>query len=191
MSKKKPLKVPAPANLHEAAQYLAQLGDLYKQITDINEEAGAELRAIAARAAGDVMPLADRAAAIQKSLRKWAEKNRPQEGKTIALTTGAISWRDGAETLLIDDGKTEEEVVALLRGRGFVDCVRTKHALDKEAVKRSWPELCDSPMRGLSLAHREFFYLHPLQLAEPIEIKTKTARIVDQLDGRPRRRSAA
>jgi phage host-nuclease inhibitor protein Gam len=194
MPKKKPLKI---ADKTEAAHLLARIGSLKAQLDAIGDAAAASIREIGIRTDMQRLPLLEEAEAIQKALRKWADANREEllepGSKTLSLTTGEIVWRDGPEAIAFEEGFDEASIIQLLRLHGFGECIRTgADTLDKDAIKKLWPEICDSPMRGLLLVQREFFRLLPTTLAEPIEMKTKTVNIVDRLDGRPHpKRNAA
>lgn len=190
----KPIKI---ADKAEAARLLARLGELQGQAAAIDAELSGLFRQMGARAELAKGAILQESAPILKALRKWAEANRETlagpGGKTLALSTGEIVWRDGPEAVAFDDGFDEASILQLLRLHGFGECIRPgADTLDKDAVKKLWPEICDSPMRGLVLVQREFFRLMPSTFAEPIEMKTKAVNVVDRLDGKPHaKRSAA
>jgi phage host-nuclease inhibitor protein Gam len=169
-----------PADEAEAAKLLARLGELKRQLQIVAVETEAAMKAATERALILVEPVKAEAAAVSKALQAWADKNRGSlvdaESKTIKLPTGQIYWRLGSEALVIAEGFDEESLIAELRRRRLGDLVRVSEALDKDAIKQAWDRIAHVP--GLQRVQREFFYLAPLSVAEPIELKTKTVEVV-------------
>lgn len=185
-----------PRDREEAGELLRQIGQLVSDAAAIGAHYNAKIGVLAAAMETEQQPLLDEIVAIRGALKRWADKKRAEivepGTKTVKLATGELSWRDTPEALGLIEGVDEETVVALLKASGFDEAVRTVEQLDKVAIKQIWPHLIeDGRVDGLRLVTGEVFQIKPLTLDQPIEMKTRTVNVVDELDGKPRKGKAA
>lgn len=64
------------------------------------------------------VPIADRRAALEAELLRWADANRitlcPGKKKSVALTHGTIKWRDGKDSVEYAEGWTQKAAIKVV-----------------------------------------------------------------------------
>src|SRR3989344_2731481 len=107
-------------------------------------------------------PLVDEEELLTAALKEYARPlRRGIDGKKSRDTPlGRYGWRT------VNFIKAKRDVLEALLKQGITWCVRTKHSLDKEAL-RAHPEAAEK-IPGITLGKREEFYVEPLGLEAAI-----------------------
>ena len=79
---------------------------------------------------------------VTEVLQEWLTENRkkipPNSGKTIKFTSGQVSWRNGKESLIIDDPSVVMKILQKLKLGQYLSM---KVTLDKTALAKADPAL--------------------------------------------------
>lgn len=192
MAKAKKTTLAAPFDAEAASAMLAELGQLVAEENALKARLQRLIDRATARASRRLVVLEESIEETKKALRKFADKNRASlcanGGKTITLPTGDLYWKSGDEAVEVPNYASADKVIEALIAAGQSDCLRVKTKLDKDAIKAAWHELAETKISGLRLVKREFFYLQPTGATEPLQMKTKTVEIIDELDGNPKKK---
>lgn len=121
-----------------------------------------------------VQPIVNRRERMEALAKNWIEEHRAemldkkgQPAKSVKLVHGTVGFRKGQVSISTED---EEKAIALLEKRGHADCVVTRQALVKDAVKKL--EATELFMCGFKLSQEERFYV---QLSKSPAITYPTA----------------
>ena len=129
---------PVPADITSAAASLARIGAIQRDLT-VAEAALAETVARAKEAAeAAAAPLKAELEMLTRGLQIWAEARREEltqggRTKTVALSTGEISWRARPPSVRLRDQAAVIETLQRLQLSRFL---REKIEVDREAMLR-------------------------------------------------------
>ena len=172
--KKTRLKAPAvavnvPQNREMAAEAIAKIGQINRDLARIGANMNDELAAVKARFEAMADPLRLQSEALTQGVQTWAEANRDsltQHGKvkTADLTTGKIMWRMRPPSVRITGA---DAVLDALRRMGLRRFIREKEEVNKEAIQNEPDAVADVP--GISISQGEDFVVEPFE-AELAEV---------------------
>jgi len=130
---------PTVTNRDQATQVLARLGTLQREINRRRLEMETSIAAITAEMEALIAPLKTEEELAEEALRAWFEAHRAEllsgKGKTLTLASGTIAAKAGAEKLQVQDGMTDDQVIALLRKKRLAEFIRTRQEPDKAGLK--------------------------------------------------------
>ena len=143
MTRIKPVAAaPLIKTLKEADAVLAQIAALRRNIALIETGLNDDIDALKGKAAAEAEPHKQEIAALEQSLARFAEYNKPElfaKRKSCDLTFGSLGFRSSSKIKLLSK-MTWERVLQALRDTGLRQCIRTKEEPDKEALKALSPE---------------------------------------------------
>lgn len=131
---KKTAQVYACNSREEAQSAIKQIGDLQREHTRITTELNDRIAALTESQAPRLDDLRQRVDTLQAGVQTWCEANREQlcgKGKTANLITGEVAWRIRPPSVRVTG---EESVIDLLKRMTLGRFVRTKEAVNKEAI---------------------------------------------------------
>ncbi|MBI2278173.1 MAG: host-nuclease inhibitor Gam family protein [Dechloromonas sp.] len=174
MAKKNRIKsaavsVVVPQNREMAAQSIAMVGTLNRELARIQAAMNDEMASVKAAYEEQAEPLNLRIKALTEGVQTWAEANRDsltQGGKvkTAALTTGEILWRLRPPSVRITGA---DAVLDALRRLGLKRFIREKEEVNKEAILNEPEAVAHVP--GISISQGEDFVVVPFE-AELAEV---------------------
>lgn len=128
---------PVPEDIDEAADMVARIGDLTREIERIKLDMQEEMARIKEEYERKAQPLMEERTALTEGVRIWAEANRrklTQDGKVkyVRLTTGEIKWRQRPPAVTI---RGTAQVLQRLKERGLERFIRVKESVNKEAIR--------------------------------------------------------
>lgn len=172
--KKTRLKTPAvavtvPQSRDSAAQSVAEIGRLNRDLARLAADMNDELATVKARHEETAEPIRLKIEALTTGVQTWAEANRDaltQHGKvkTAALTTGEIAWRLRPPSVRVTGA---EAVLDELRRLGLKRFIREKEEVNKEAILNEPEAVAHVP--GISISQGEDFVVVPFE-AELAEV---------------------
>ena len=131
---KKTAQVYACNSRDEAQSAIKQIGDLQREHARRTTVMNDAIAAITEAEAPQLDELNKRIETLQAGVQTWCEANREQlcgKGKTANLITGEVSWRVRPPSVRVTG---EESVIDLLKRMTLGRFVRTKEAVNKEAI---------------------------------------------------------
>lgn len=166
--KKNRLKTPAvrvdvPQSRDMAAQAVARIGIVNRDLARITADMNDELAAVKARWEAAAEPLQQQIKTLTEGVQTWAEANRDtltQNGKvkTAALTTGEILWRLRPPSVRVTGA---EAVLDALRRLGLKRFIRQKEEVNKEAILNEPEAVAHVP--GIVISQGEDFVVVPFE----------------------------
>lgn len=167
-SPKTRIKTPAaavavPQTRDQAAQAIAEIGALNRDLARITADMNDALAGIKDRYEQDAEPKRLRIAALTEGVQTWAEANRDsltQGGKvkTAALTSGEILWRLRPASVRVTGA---DAVLDLLRRMGLGRFIRSKDEVNKEAILNEPEAVAAVP--GIAIVQGEDFVVVPFE----------------------------
>ena len=131
---KKTAQVYACNSRDEAQAAIKQIGDLQREHARRTTVMNDAIAKITEAEAPQLDDLHKRIETLQAGVQTWCEANREQlcgKGKTANLITGEVSWRVRPPSVRVTG---EESVIDLLKRMTLGRFVRTKEAVNKEAI---------------------------------------------------------
>jgi phage host-nuclease inhibitor protein Gam len=168
MAKKTRLKNPAvavnvPQSREAAADAIALIGSINRDLSRLEADMNDELAAVKARHESNADPLRQQLQALTTGVQTWAEANRAaltQGGKvkTAQLTTGELVWRLRPPSVRITGA---DAVLDALRRLGLKRFIRSKDEVNKEAILNEPKAVATVP--GISISQGEDFMVMPFE----------------------------
>ena len=124
----------ACSSREQAQKDISMIGMLQREHGRISGELNDRISALTEAEAPRLKELQDRIGMLQAGVQTWCEANREQicgKGKTANLITGEVSWRQRPPSVRVTG---EESVIDLLKRMTLGRFVRTKEAVNKEAI---------------------------------------------------------
>jgi phage host-nuclease inhibitor protein Gam len=148
---------------------LAEIGELEREITDIETKMQADIDA--AKLAADVAadPYKKRIAALELQIKMYTEEHAVDMGgkKTKALTFGQVGYRRSTKVLLPRAAAKVAELIRTLKARGMGDCVvAPPEKIDKEALKKYPANEITAAGAGLKIEDVFWYEVDKERLAE-------------------------
>ncbi|MQT14412.1 host-nuclease inhibitor Gam family protein [Segnochrobactrum spirostomi] len=156
---------PVPQTREEAATAVARIGELGRAVARIEADLNDELTRRKEAAETAASPLRDEVTALTEGLKIWAEANRSEltaggKTKSADIGTGVISWRLRPPKVSV---RAVDQVIELLRARGFRRFLRTKVEINKEALLAE-PDVART-IAGISIGSKgEDFIVEPFEV---------------------------
>ncbi len=156
--------VDVPQNRESAASAVAAIGIANRELQRINADMNDALAACKEAYEIEAEPYRLRIQELTDGLQIFAEANRATltngyKVKTVALTTGEITWRMNPPSVRLTD--TEESVIAWCAEHGLEEFIRRTPTLNREAVKANPDEAKHVP--GLRIGQSEAFVVTPFE----------------------------
>jgi phage host-nuclease inhibitor protein Gam len=168
MTKKPRLKSPAaavavPQSREMAADAIAEIGRISRNLTRLEADMNDELAQVKARHEKNAEPERLQLLALTQGVQTWAEANRAdltQGGKvkTAALTTGEVLWRNRPASVRVTGA---DSVIAELRRLRLRRFIRVKLEVNKEAILNEPDAVKD--VAGISISKGEDFVVVPFE----------------------------
>ena len=149
---------PVPADMAAAAETLARIGALQRDLA-LAQAALAETIAAAKQAAeAAAAPLKLQLDLLTRGVQLWAEAHRDElthggRTKTITLATGDIAWRARPPSVKLRDA---DAVLEFLRAKQLGRFIRERQEVDKEAMLREPSVAATVPGVTIGSAGEEF-----------------------------------
>lgn len=129
---------PVPRDLADAAAAVAEIGALQRDLTVAEAALAETLAAAREQAEAAATPIKARLEMLTRGLQVYAEAHREdltQGGrtKTVALSTGEMSWRLRPPSVRVRD---QGAVIEVLQARQLSRFLREKIEIDREAMLR-------------------------------------------------------
>lgn len=161
----------------EASELLTQIREVQEKIEDSKRRLAEEISELKMCFDMEIGPLHDFVKEATEALLDFAEKNRAEltEGgkrKTIALSTGTISWRKTPPSVHI---RNVEKILESLRLLGLSRFIRTVEVPDKEAMLKE-PEVAKT-ISGVTITQSEVFVVKP-EGGKEVTIRLSKRRVV-------------
>ena len=124
----------ACSSREQAQKDISMIGMLQREHGRISGELNDRISALTEAEAPRLKELQDRIGMLQAGVQTWCEANREQicgKGKTANLITGEVSWRQRPPSVRVTG---EESVIDLLKRMTLGCFVRSKEAINKEAI---------------------------------------------------------
>ena len=162
-SKAATVNVPQSREMADAA--VRCIGVAQRELNRIQADMNDELSLVKERWEKDAQPLRQQIEASTHGLQMYAEANRAAltnnyKVKTVALTTGEISWRMNPPSVRLTD--TEENVIAACEAAGLEEFIRRTPSLNRDAIKANPDEAAHVP--GLKIGQGESFVVVPFEV---------------------------
>lgn len=156
--------VAVPQNRESAASAVAAIGIANRELQRINADMNDALAACKEAYEIEAEPYRLRIQELTDGLQIFAEANRAAltngyKVKTVALTTGEITWRMNPPSVRLTD--TEENVIGWCAEHGLEEFIRRTPTLNREAVKANPDEAKHVP--GLRIGQSEAFVVTPFE----------------------------
>lgn len=131
--------VPVLESWEDVNDTLLEIAQAEISLANIEGEMNTKINAAKEAAEQTAAPIRARIADLNKQLKRFAELNRPDFGKTKSkrLTFGEIGFR--ASTSVVIKAALVPKVIENLRKLGLGDCVKVKETVNKELLK-TYPE---------------------------------------------------
>jgi len=147
-----------PEDIDEAADMVARIGDLTREIERIKLDMQEELAEVKARHEARAQPLIEERTALTEGVRLWAEANRKRltmggKVKYVRLTTGEIKWRQRPPAVTI---RGTAQVLQRLKERGLTRFIRVKESVNKEAIREEPEAVAGIPGIKVGSAGEDF-----------------------------------
>lgn len=159
---KKPALASVPRTETEADTLVSRIGNLQRQVTDIETQMNAQLAEIKERHAQTAGEVNAEIESLFEALHAWAAANRdtlcPGRAKTAKLPSGELSWRVAPPSVRITQ---PDVVVERLKAAGLTEFVRTKEDVDKTRVLAQ-PERVEH-IKGIAIVQTEQFIVRPFE----------------------------
>lgn len=142
MPRKKPIPALTVSSLQEADKALEELASLERQGNAIKNALNEKVDEAKAKAAEDMTPLEARKKELEGALAAFAIMNKAtlfKDKKSQELDFGTLSFRLSKKIMGISRGHNQETMLSKAKELGFLDAVRNKEELNKEALA-AWPE---------------------------------------------------
>ncbi len=145
MARKSPkpdAEVPVPADMDEAAEMIAEIGKLERQL----KRAGANLEGVLAkvntRAKDKAKPHHERISTLTAGLKKFCADRRAEltdNGKRqhIEFTSGECTWTKRPPRVSVRGG--DDKAIILLKAHGLEALIRVKETIDRNAIRADPP----------------------------------------------------
>ncbi len=163
-----------PNDLTEAAQFIREIGQIERNISQINSRLNENISNLTQVATEKVTPHSERQSELLEGLYVFAEARRAEltedgRKKTVDLPTGTIAWRLTPSAVSLNN---LERILALIKELGLIKFIRIKEEIDKEAMLRE-PEVAKT-IKGVTISQKEEFVVKPTE--SDAEIKKVSKR---------------
>ncbi len=129
---------PVPRDMAEAAEAVARIGAIERDITVATAALAEQLAALKQAAEAAAAPLKAEMELLARGVQVWAEAHREAltgggRTKTVKLATGEIAWRERPPSVRLRD---VDAVLETLRAMQLGRFIREKAEVDREAMLR-------------------------------------------------------
>ena len=157
-------KVDVPQNREAAAAAIAAIGIASRELQRINADMNDALAACKEAFETEAEPYRLRIQELTDGLQIFAEANRAAltngyKVKTVALTTGELTWRMNPPSVRLTD--TEENVIGWCAEHGLEEFIRRTPSLNRDAIKANPEEARHVP--GIRIGQSEAFVVTPFE----------------------------
>lgn len=166
-TKTRAVTAPVPQNRGEAASTVRRIGELDRELARREADMNDDLARIKEAVVSTAAPLVAERAGLVAGLQTWCEANRSvltggNKVKFADLGTGKIEWRTRPASVK-GVPKDQAGMVARIKALGFLQFIRTKEEVDKEAM-RADPDTARK-VTGISVGSAgEDFAVEPFQV---------------------------
>jgi phage host-nuclease inhibitor protein Gam len=137
MTRKKPVPTVMVASLQDADKVLEELADLERRASGVKNSMNERIDAAKAEAAEEMLPIEARKKELEGALSAFALMHKGdlfKEKKSRELDFGTLSFRLSTRIVPAGKGITLETMLEKVKELGFLDGVRLKEELNKEAM---------------------------------------------------------
>ena len=164
MSRRKPKPEPVLHSWDEVDDALLEIGQLDRQVEEIEATMEAEVEEAKRRAKKEAVALLAKRARHEANIKEFAAARKSSDladRKTRRLPFGSVGYRLARKLATEKRGLKWDTVLEhlLAMGKGAAQFVRTKHEVDKDALRKAALDGGDvSPFRVRIVATDEFWY---------------------------------
>jgi phage host-nuclease inhibitor protein Gam len=156
--------VDVPQNRESAAAAIAAIGIANRELQRINADMNDALAACKEAYEMEAEPYKLKIQELTDGVQIFAEANRATltngyKVKTVALTSGEITWRMNPPSVRLTD--TEENVIAACEAAGLREFVRYTPSVNREAMKANPEEA--KHIAGVRIGQSEAFVVTPFE----------------------------
>lgn len=148
-----------PASIIEATTYLISIGEKQRAINLAKHAAKKKIETITIDVKKEVEKLTKERDAFFVALFAFAAPRKVEltkKARSIKTDKGVFGWRWTTPAVDIQEGKTDEDIIALLQKKGLTKYVRVLYEIDREALLRDEPEVT-----GVTYTQRDEFFAKP------------------------------
>ncbi len=128
----------------ECSSAIERLGAIARDLSRIETTKATLVAAAVLTAEGEATPLLTEKATLEAAVTAWCTDQRARltgklTTKTIAFPSGSVNWRQGVETVEIDEGRLPKILKAIRRlGEQFEDrFIKVTESVRKRAIKEA------------------------------------------------------
>ncbi len=134
--KTKALAIPAPQSKDECIAMITELGNCQREVTREETHMNDLIAAAREESAEKTTHARERMAQLESAIQAWCETNRHDltgggKVKHADLIAGMVYWRTAPPSVRVTNAA---KVIAALRGAGYIDFIRSKQEIDKDAM---------------------------------------------------------
>lgn len=153
-----------PQSREQVNDAIAEIGLLNRELARIAADMNDELALVKEEFEQEATPRRLRIESLLAGTQIFGEANRMAltnngKVKTVAFTTGEISWRTNPPSVRLTD--TEENVIAACEAAGLEEFIRRTPSLNRDAIKANPDEAKHVP--GLKIGQSEAFVVTPFE----------------------------
>ncbi|MDD9911634.1 MAG: host-nuclease inhibitor Gam family protein [Alphaproteobacteria bacterium] len=152
------LNVAVPKDDQQVVNFIHRMGNVQNQIARIKADASDEILAIKEREKAKLLPLEQQETDLVEGIQAYCEVNRDRlcgKNKSHDFGTGTVAWRFTTKTKI----SKKVNVLELLEKADLKQFIRTKHEIDREAIRENPEAVRDLP--GITITKTETFAVEP------------------------------
>ena len=148
-----------PASVAEAAQYLLSIGEKQREINAIKRDTKAKIDTLNKESNEKILGLKKDRDNFFVALFAYAQprkKSLTSNRRSVPTIAGTFGWRFTPPAVLLQEGKTDQDIIKTLKRMGLSDYVRVVEEVDREALLRDRPTV-----PGVSYTQIDEFFAKP------------------------------
>lgn len=152
------LNIPTVANLEEADVTLARIAAKKRELELLDLGLKESVDDLKLKCAADSEPIKQEIEVLEQSLIRFGESKKGElflKKRSVDLNFGIIGFRASSAPKPMRK-TTWEQVLGFLQSAKMINCIRTRHEVDKEALRQLPPEKLAEV--GCQMVHSDTFY---------------------------------
>lgn len=148
-----------PSSLAEAVTFLLSIGEKQREINRIKRETKTKVEEITSLAKKRIEGVAKERDTFFVALFTFASSKKAEltsVTRSQKTPEGNFGWRWTTPYVEVKEGKSDENIITILKEKGMTQYIRTVEELDREALLRDKPEV-----PGISYLQRDEFFAKP------------------------------
>lgn len=148
-----------PASLLEATRFLVSIGQKQREINRLKREAKQKVEAINVATKKSVEELTKERDTFFVALFAFASSRKAELTKVTRsqkTDAGTFGWRFTPPYVDIAEGKSDQDIIAVMKKDGLNKYIRVIEEIDRDAMLRDRPEV-----KGVCYSNRDEFFAKP------------------------------